>query len=161
MSYGLTYTDSKIKALIDFHNAIFEKTGFDATRIDQEFVPNNVTARAREYLHNEEVAELNDVLIGTGDDISKAHLLKELCDVLYVVYGTVVTLGLIDVLDEAFRRVHENNMLKVTNGTILKETGKFTKAKDHPKVDLTDLTKETGVNQKLQENALSLETGPA
>jgi hypothetical protein len=132
------YTD----ALIDFHNAIYEKTGFEATKINQEFYTNGVTARAREYLHREEIGELEDILLGNDEDLSKAHMLKEICDVLYVVYGTVVTFGLQEVLDEAFDRVHSNNILKITTGTVNTETGKFTKPKDHPKVYLKDLTGE-------------------
>lgn len=132
------YTD----ALISFHIAVFEKTNFEATRINQEFEPAGVAARARDYLHDEEVTELARILMGHDEDLSKAHLLKEICDVLYVVYGTVVTFGLQDILDEAFDRVHRNNLDKITTGTVNIETGKFTKSPAHPKTYLKDLTGE-------------------
>jgi predicted HAD superfamily Cof-like phosphohydrolase len=133
--------------LIEFHKALFAKTGFWPADVDQKFIPGNPTARARDYLINEEVIELSDILLDIDEDTSKAHLLKELCDVLYVIHGTVATLGLSEVIDEAFDRVHQNNMLKITNGIVNSETGKFTKAPDHPKVYLKDLTGE-------EENAL-------
>lgn len=129
------------EALRDFQKAVFVKTGMWPADIGQTFIPNNETARLREFLHNEEVEELNDVLIGKDEDTTKAHTLKEICDVLYVVFGTAVCYFEPEVIREAFKRVHENNMLKITNGTVL-PLGKFQKAADHPKVVLSDLTGE-------------------
>jgi predicted HAD superfamily Cof-like phosphohydrolase len=57
----------------------------------------------------------------------RERLAKELCDILYVVFGTAIALG-IDI-DEAFVRVHRSNMSKVwddytvhydDNGKVLK-----------------------------------------
>ncbi len=130
-----------INALREFQKAVFVKTGMWPADIGQTFIPNNETSRLREFLHNEETEELNDVLLGRDEDTTQAHLLKEICDTLYVVMGTAVCYFDPDVIVEGFKRVHENNMLKITNGTVL-SYGKFQKAADHPKVVLTDLTGE-------------------
>jgi hypothetical protein len=66
-----------------------------------------------------------------------------------VIFGTAAIYGLY--IEEAFARVHENNMLKLTTGN-LNDLGKFVKAKDHPKVYLGDL-----VNENEKPEALILE----
>lgn len=129
------------EALVEFHKAVFVKSGYWPADVGQTFIPNNETAKLREYLHTEEVGELEDVLMGIDEDLSKAHLLKEICDSLYVIFGTAVVYFPQEVVDEAFKRVHDNNMLKITNGTVLKP-GKFIKPDNHPKVQLKDLTGE-------------------
>lgn len=68
-------------------------------------------------------------------------ILKELADLVYVCYGYAATFGWD--LDEAIRRVHENNMKRMCqdDGTILKnEDGKVLKNPNVPKVKLDDLT---------------------
>lgn len=130
-----------VTALREFQKAVFLKTGMWPADIGQTFIPNNEASRLREFLHNEEIEELNDVLIGRDEETTQAHLLKEICDVLYVVFGTAVCYFEPEVIEEAFKRVHDNNLLKITNGTVL-SYGKFQKAADHPKVVLTDLTGE-------------------
>jgi NTP pyrophosphatase (non-canonical NTP hydrolase) len=61
-------------------------------------------------------------------------VLKEMCDLIYVVVRMAVVFEF--PLEPAFRRVHENNMAKIKNGTF-NEDGKLVKPKDHPKPDLT------------------------
>ncbi len=66
--------------------------------------------------------------------------LKELADLLYVIYGYANARGW-DV-EEAFRRVHENNIGRMyqPDGTIKRrEDGKIIKNPDYPKVALGDL----------------------
>ncbi len=66
--------------------------------------------------------------------------LKELSDLIYVIYGYAYAKGWN--LDEAIKRVHENNMgrMRQPDGTIKRrEDGKIIKNKDYPKVDLGDL----------------------
>ena len=89
--------------------------------------------RFRETLIEEEVQELLKAP-------NKENALKELADIVYVVYGYAVTFGWD--LDEAVRRVHENNMGRMyqPDGTIKRrEDGKIMKNKDFPKVNLEDL----------------------
>lgn len=63
-------------------------------------------------LHEQETAEvvaaLNDTDLPPVDYL--ANIAKELCDVLYVVYGTAYSLGI--PIDEIFALVHQSNMSK-------------------------------------------------
>lgn len=66
--------------------------------------------------------------------------LKELADLVYVIYGYALSKGWN--LDEALYRVHVNNVLRVTqpDGTIKRrEDGKIMKRENAPKVRLDDL----------------------
>ena len=66
--------------------------------------------------------------------------LKELADLVYVIYGYANVLGYD--LDEALRRVHANNLgrIRQPDGTIKRrEDGKIEKNKSYPKVKLSDL----------------------
>ena len=66
--------------------------------------------------------------------------LKELTDMLYVIYGYASAKGWD--IEEAFRRVHENNLGRMyqPDGTIRRrEDGKIIKNPDYPKVNLEDL----------------------
>ena len=66
--------------------------------------------------------------------------LKELCDLVYVIYGYSLAKGWD--LDEAVTRVHKNNMdrMKQDDGTIKRrEDGKIIKNPNTPKVNLKDL----------------------
>lgn len=70
---------------------------------------------------------------------NKENLLKELADIVYVVYGYAATYGLD--LDEAFLRVHASNMSKLDdNGFPLKrDDGKILKGPNYKEPDLGDL----------------------
>lgn len=66
--------------------------------------------------------------------------LKELTDLLYVIYGYANAKGWD--IEEAFRRVHANNMGRMyqPDGSIKRrEDGKIEKNKEYPKVNLEDL----------------------
>lgn len=66
--------------------------------------------------------------------------LKELADLVYVLYGYANAMDYD--LDEAVRRVHENNVGRCIqpDGTVKRRAdGKIEKNKDYPKVDLSDL----------------------
>lgn len=74
-----------------------------------------------------------------GDSNKEAEL-KELADLLYVIYGYANARGW-DV-EEALQRVHRNNMGRMyqPDGTIKRRAdGKIEKNKAYPKVDLSDL----------------------
>jgi NTP pyrophosphatase (non-canonical NTP hydrolase) len=75
-----------------------------------------------------------------GEDYNPAAELKELADLLYVIYGYANARGW-DV-EEALKRVHDNNMgrMRQPDGTIKRrEDGKVIKWEGYPKVDLSDL----------------------
>ena len=76
------------------------------------------------------------------DAEEEAPELKELADLVYVCYGYANACGWN--LDEAIRRVHENNVGRCIqpDGSIKRRPdGKILKNEDYPKVDLGDLTK--------------------
>lgn len=109
--------------------------------IDKKLDPSTQDLRSfRENLIYEEAEEVYDELnpdpINWPISYSKERLTKELCDLLYVVYGTGVTFGL--PLDEAFKLVHESNMSKLDeNGRpIYREDGKVLKGPNYKPVDL-------------------------
>ena len=88
----------------------------------------------RLMLIREEIQELADAKYS-------AEALKELADVVYVVYGHAATHGWD--LDEAVRRVHASNMSKLDDdGTpILRDDGKVLKGPNYSPPDLSDLVK--------------------
>lgn len=72
----------------------------------------------------------------------KLNEIKELSDLLYVIYGYANALG-VDISD-ALWRIHENNLGRVVqdDGTVKRrEDGKIIKNPNAPKVDLRDLFK--------------------
>lgn len=67
------------------------------------------------------------------------NFLKELADLLYVLYGTAATFGWD--IDTAFNRVHQSNMSKLGDDgkPIYREDGKVLKSKNYVPADLSDL----------------------
>ena len=98
--------------------------------------------KLRSKLHSEECKELNDQL---WDDYSShkisPNLLKEGADLLYVVLGTFVSLGLGNQLIEAFKRVHESNMSKLGEDgyPVYRDDGKVLKGPNYKPPVLDDL----------------------
>ena len=104
----------------------------DAQKMVQEFheqfdihvaatpsVPDNATQTLRNRLITEEFEEFQEAM--QSKDLSA--MAKELADLLYVVYGTAVSLG-ID-MEPVFQEVHRSNMSKV--GGYKREDGKWVK----------------------------------
>jgi predicted HAD superfamily Cof-like phosphohydrolase len=94
--------NTQLKMVYEFHQKFrvgcAEKpTLIDATRSDLRY-----------RMMREEVEEYRDG-VENGDI---ANLVKELCDVIYTTYGTVIEHGLQDIFDEAFAEVHRSNMTK-------------------------------------------------
>lgn len=72
----------------------------------------------------------------------QAALLKELCDLQYVLSGTVDELGWTAIFDPAFNRVHASNMSKLDeDGNPVKDptTGKVLKGPNYKQAELEDL----------------------
>lgn len=90
-------------------------------------------------LMDEELSEVKEAWYDELHDGYEAAVVKELVDLLYVTYGTLVYLG-VDA-DEAFRRVHESNMSKLgKNGKpIRRADGKVLKGENYQEADLGDL----------------------
>jgi len=72
-------------------------------------------------------------------EIDKEKVLKELCDILYVVYGFASTFGLD--IDTAFNRVHASNMSKLGDdgNPVYRDDGKVMKGPHYKPADLRDL----------------------
>lgn len=88
-------------------------------------------------LYSDLVVEEFDELMAS---VGKVEELKEISDLIYVLFGYAYAMGYD--LDEAIRRVHENNLGRMyqPDGTIKRrEDGKILKNKDYPKVHLEDL----------------------
>ena len=107
--------------------------------------------RLREKLLLEECAEvcteLNkiEMTLTHGKPISKeqwADLLKELCDLQYVLSGTIISFNAImGSFNPAFNRVHSSNMSKLNDEgkPIFNKDGKVTKGPNYKKPNLEDL----------------------
>ncbi|WNM60653.1 MazG nucleotide pyrophosphohydrolase domain-containing protein [Candidatus Nitrospira neomarina] len=127
----------------------------DAQRMVQEFhkqfeihvsptpsIPDEPTQILRKRLIQEEFDELQEAM--REKDLSS--IAKELADLLYVVYGTAVSLG-ID-MEPVFREVHRSNMSKV--GGHKREDGKWVKPPTYSPAQLDDLlAAQTGSGESL------------
>lgn len=69
---------------------------------------------------------------------AKEHLLKELCDLQYVLSGMVVLLGMDKNFDAAFNRVHQSNMTKTLEPMVFKD-GKLMKGPNYKQADMNGL----------------------
>lgn len=83
----------------DFH----DKFGFS---VGIPFGEDADILRKRMMILDEEMREFREA-VAEGD---RAHILKEMCDVLYATFGFAVCYGL--PINEGFVRVHESNMSK-------------------------------------------------
>lgn len=91
-----------------------------------EYQPSRDLLQLRKRLIVEEAKEAGDefseaLRIGRLKDDVRIKLAKELADIIYVVVGAAVSLG-IDI-DQAFDAVHESNMSKLIDGKAVKDDG--------------------------------------
>ena len=91
-------------------------------------LPNVATKNLRNRLIQEEFEEFQEAM--QSQDL--ANMAKELADLLYVVYGTAVSLG-ID-MEPVFKEVHRSNMSKV--GGHKREDGKWVKPPTYSPADI-------------------------
>lgn len=104
----------------------------------KEFTGQEGTSQLYSRLIMEEYDEWKQELLQVNG--SRTAELKELADLVYVIYGYALSKGWN--LDEALYRVHVNNILRVKqpDGTVKKrEDGKILKVDNPPKVRLEDL----------------------
>lgn len=117
------------------------KTPMDYVREYQKATDQKPDARLYKILIREEYKEwLEALMYGPLNSEGDVAELKELADLLYVMYGYANAKGWN--LDEAVKRVHENNMGRMyqPDGTIKRrEDGKIIKNPEFPKVNLSDL----------------------
>ena len=122
-----------------------------STGTDVSVEPRANLLHLREKLLVEEctevVAELQmmQMELERGKPITKeqwAKLLKELCDLQYVLSGTVVSFNaIVDSFTPAFNRVHSSNMSKLDDegNPVLNSYGKVTKGPNYKAPTLEDL----------------------
>jgi predicted HAD superfamily Cof-like phosphohydrolase len=89
--------------------------------------------------YNEVVRAADSLLFLDQTSSSRQNFLKELADLVYVIYGTAETFGYN--LDEAFTRVHASNMSKLNEDgePTYREDGKVLKGPNYKEPDLGDL----------------------
>jgi predicted HAD superfamily Cof-like phosphohydrolase len=109
--------------------------------------------KLRDNLIEEEIEELDEETVTRETDINSVfydvplsyadkitpNMIKELADVLYVVYGFAATFGIN--IDTAFNRVHESNMSKLGEDgkPIYREDGKALKGPNYKPPIMEDL----------------------
>jgi predicted HAD superfamily Cof-like phosphohydrolase len=103
-------------------------------------VPDDATQTLRNRLIQEEFEEFQEAM--QSKDLSA--MAKELADLLYVVYGTAVSLG-ID-MEPVFKEVHRSNMSKV--GGYKREDGKWVKPPTYSPASLDHLLEAQTVSQE-------------
>ena len=123
-----------MKSVTEFHQAYNLPVG--TVNIGDDFDKITKEDSERIALRSNLVAEEFKELINAE---SCEEIMKEACDLVYVVLGTFVEFGWD--FDEAFRRVHESNMSKLGEDgkPILREDGKVLKGPNYHKPVLEDL----------------------
>ena len=94
--------------------------------------------RLRARIMKEEVKEWEIEAIYNSDIDKRA---KELADILYTVFGTIITEGLQDVIEKVFDAVHESNMSKLDDEgkPVKRADGKVLKGPNYKEPDLSFL----------------------
>ena len=116
------------KMVLEFHEQ------FDIQVAPKPCNPDEITQTLRARLIQEEFDELQEAM--HSKDL--AAIAKELADLLYVVYGTAVSLG-ID-MEPVFKEVHRSNMSKV--GGHKREDGKWVKPPTYSTANLEPILKD-------------------
>lgn len=123
-----------IEQVKEFHEAFGHGVDFIQSLTDERAITSEEaeTITLRRKLIAEEFKELMEAPF--LDDV-----LKEACDLVYVVLGMFVEFGWD--FDEALSRVHESNMSKLGEDgkPIYREDGKVLKGPNYEKPDLADL----------------------
>ncbi|MDR3503084.1 MAG: hypothetical protein P4L79_10955 [Legionella sp.] len=117
---------SNYEMVKEFHETFGVLTNDKPTILDIE------DQELRDRLIKEEYDELNTAF----EEETIYDVAKELCDLLYVIYGTGVSMG-IDV-DQCFAEVHRSNMTKLDeNGNVLRRAdGKVIKSALYEPADM-------------------------
>lgn len=94
-------------------------------------------AALRINLIEEEAKEVKDAIYYEGAE----QVAKELCDLLYVTYGTIVTFGLQDKIEECFDEVHRSNMSKLGKDgkVVMRGDGKILKSSLYKEADIKSI----------------------
>jgi predicted HAD superfamily Cof-like phosphohydrolase len=95
----------------------------------------------RNKLIHEEQKEVEQEL--TAPQVSHEKLVKELCDLLVVTFGTIVECGYSDLIEDAFAEVMRSNMSKLgaDGKPIYREDGKILKGPNYSEADIEQFFK--------------------
>ena len=113
---------------------------FDIHISTTPWIPDDATQILRNRLIQEEFEELQEAM--QSKDLPA--MAKELADLLYVVYGTAVSLG-ID-MEPVFKEVHRSNMSKV--GGYKRADGKWVKPPTYSPASLDKILESQSVSQE-------------
>ncbi len=121
--------DVYTKQVAEFHKA------FGIPVLNSPQLPDAERLKLRARLVGEESHEVMEAL----QSGNLQHIAKEIADLMIVLHGTVLELGLQDVMDEVMKEVHRSNMSKLgTDGKpIHREDGKVLKGPGYSEADLT------------------------
>lgn len=99
--------------------------------------------KSNDLLRYELMREENREYIVACENNDLVEVLDACVDQLYILAGTINQHGLGSIIEEAFNRVHENNLTKIgPDGKVLRNPdGKILKPEGFVAVDLTDLIK--------------------
>ena len=131
-AFGYSYWDSDYKTKVRVQNMTPMSMVKEFSKKTEQ-VP-------QPYLYAGLIAEEADEWRSEYQRDTGVEQLKELADLVYVIYGFANAKGWD--LDEAVRRVHINNLGRCIqpDGSVKRRAdGKIMKNPDYPKVDLTDL----------------------
>lgn len=101
-------------------------------------IPEEYLQDLRDKLISEETYEVSKAILNNeGLD----QVAKELCDLLYVTYGTILTYGLQDKIEQCFDEVHRSNMSKLGKDgkPIYREDGKLLKGDNYSPADIKSI----------------------
>lgn len=118
----------QLNQVLEFHKK-FEipyRTSFNEEGLNVEL---------RKTLLEEELKEWYDSAVHKEGIENRA---KELADNLYIIYGTIITEGLQDVIEQVFDEVHISNMSKLGDDgkPVRREDGKVIKGENYKAPDL-------------------------
>lgn len=123
---------TQVPSLYDMVYEFHISFGLSAPQSPTELSPN--TAKLRKKLIKEEAKEVCDAI----DEGTMTDIAKELADLLYVTYGTAVSMG-IDI-EHIFELVHKSNMSKLdkTGKPLVREDGKILKGSEYYEPEITE-----------------------
>ena len=113
----------------------------NATEQPVNSFPTLSNSQTEDFLRFNLMKEENREYIVASANKDLVEVLDSLVDQLYVLAGTINQHGLQDVIEEAFNRVHANNLTKVgVDGKVIRDAdGKILKPEGFVPVDLSDL----------------------
>ncbi len=128
-----TVMKKQLEQLIEFHKTF---GAFYQTALGDIDEP---TRNLRIALMREELKEVEDAMHHEPIE----NIAKEIADILYVTYGTIVAYGLQDKMEAVFDEVHRSNMSKFdAQGAITKrEDGKILKSDTYTPPDIAAILK--------------------